>query len=115
MAQTQVTFGSHAVLNGRVLANTAIVFESGSDAWKHDKPSSVTALKKTNVKLSTADAFEVDKCANFAVNAGTAVNFNGDVTTVTGTVGVAPGEVISGNFEFTGSSATEVFELIFCV
>jgi hypothetical protein len=108
MAQTQVTFGSDSVLNGRVLANTAIVFESGSNAWKHDKPS-VTALKKTNVKLSAVDDFEVNKCSTFAVNAGTAVNFNGDVTKVSGTVGVAPGDIITGNFELvTDSSKTEV-------
>jgi hypothetical protein len=35
---------------------------------------------------------------------GTSVNFDGDVTKVSGKVGVAPGDIINGNFEFTDSN-----------
>ncbi|UJR12316.1 hypothetical protein I4U23_016493 [Adineta vaga] len=39
------------------------------------------------------------RCANFSIQAGTAVSFNGGPTSVgTGSVGVAPGTAITGNF-----------------
>jgi hypothetical protein len=105
LAQTQVTFGSNSKFNGRALAFTAIVFESGSDTTLPDLASPVTKQKRIGnaVEMTIKDAaeFDIADCANFAVNAGTSVNFNGDVTTVSGLVGVSPSTAIQGNFAFT--------------
>jgi hypothetical protein len=66
-----------------------------------------------------ADFNNIGDCTSFAVNAGTAVNFNGDVTKVSGNVGVSPGEIIQGNFELTNAKFntqvhTPLIYLCFC-
>jgi hypothetical protein len=98
-----VSFGSNSVINGRALAFTAIVFESGSDVSLPTLTSIPTQEKRVAAKISTKDVadFNIGNCAQFAVNAGTSVNFDGDVTKVTGFVGVSPATKIQGNYEFT--------------
>jgi phage gp45-like len=58
--------------------------------------------------MSPKDAadFDIASCAGFAVNAGTSVNFDGDVTKISGNVGVSPATAIQGNYEFTDSIYT---------
>ena len=55
-------------------------------------------------------------CKDFAVLAGTAVSFNGALTTVfTGSVGVAPGSAVSGSYELgTGSVEVNSANAILC-
>lgn len=109
LAQTQVTFGSNSKFDGRAFAFSAIVFESGSDttlpATLPDLFSKVTKQKRignaVEMKIKDAAEFDIADCANFAVNAGTSVNFNGDLTTVSGLVGVSPSTAIQGNYGFT--------------
>lgn len=102
-----MTFGSNSVINGRALAFTAIVFESGSKFAKPDLSAPVTVTEKKNlrtaVKVVETIDFNIGDCAGFAVNAGTSANFDGDVTKVTGLAGVSPSTAIQGNYEFTDS------------
>lgn len=66
---------------------------------------------RTPVKMFIEESVDFnigDICAQFAVNAGTSVNFDGGVTKITGLVGVSPSTAIQGQFEFTDSIYTEL-------
>jgi hypothetical protein len=64
----------------------------------------IVSASAADVILSASAAdFNIADCAEFAVNAGTSVNFDGDVTKISGLVGVSPGTAIQGNYEFTDS------------
>ena len=96
-AQKAVTFATDAVMTGRALATTAVSFESGSSVTL---PAS-SARKLATASMTTAEVpLALGDCQNFAVLAGTSVNFNGVKTVVkTGSVGVSPGHAIGGSFE----------------
>jgi len=112
LAQTQITFGSNSQFNGRALAFTAIAFESGSETSLPDLSAPITDTKQkrvgNTVQTSSQDAadFDITNCVEFAVNAGTSVNFDGDVTKISGLVGVSPCTAIQGNHEFTDAIYT---------
>ena len=69
-----------------------------------------TVLSALNVSIP------LGSCQNFAVQAGTAVSFNGVLTTVfTGSVGVAPGTAITGSYSLgTGSVQANSASAILC-
>ena len=57
------------------------------------------------VAHANAIAIPLGSCAPFSVKAGTAVSFNGGLTTVnTGNVGVAPGNIITGSFKVSAGT-----------
>ena len=50
--------------------------------------------------FSSAVIIDLGSCADFAIEAGTAVSFNGVLTTVkTGSVGISPGDAVTGNYK----------------
>ena len=121
LAQTAITVGTTGVVTGRLLAETAVSFAGGSMlslpvgtistaampavAARKYLRSSASYAKGTGPSLSprlslTAVTIPLGSCSAFALEAGTAVTFNGGVTTVTsGSVGVSPGDSVGGSYQ----------------
>ena len=98
-AQKAVSFDTSAVLNGRALALTAISCESDASITLPPTSRRSLSMAVESVPLALGD------CANFAVLAGTSVNFNGAKTVVqTGSVGVSPGHDIGGSYEIVAGT-----------
>ena len=66
----------------------------------------VAKTEVTNLRSQVvAPTIPLGECAEFAVMAGTAVTFNGGLTTVyTGDVGVSPGTSVTGNYQLNDGS-----------
>ena len=63
------------------------------------QPTSQPSVRPSSSPTSQSIAIPLGVCSSFAVQAGTAVSFNGALTTInTGNVGVAPGSDINGNY-----------------
>ena len=115
LAQTAITVGTTGVVTGRLLAETAVTFAGGSAitlpggtlpavAARKYLRSSASYAKGAGPSLSprlslTAVSIPLGSCSAFALEAGTAVTFNGGVTTVTsGSVGLSPGTFVDGSY-----------------
>ena len=97
-AHKAISFDTSATLNGRALALTAISCESGSTITEPAARRSL-GMAVAEVPLALGD------CANFAILAGTSVNFNGAKTVVqSGSVGVSPGHQIGGSYEIVAGT-----------
>ena len=130
MAQSAISFGHDSVLIGRAFAGTAVTFESGSmiappattvnppklsglptsQPTTTPKSSRTRQLRGSNSLLTydnpTAPA--LGACAPFALEAGSAMTFNGRLTTIAvGSIGVSPGSSITGVFFVTAPGAIE--------
>ena len=100
LAHSAITFGHDSTIIGRALAMTAISFESGSSVTL---PRSTTRSKKSLRAarvVASATVVPLGACATFALEAGSAMTFNGQKTTIkVGSIGVSPGTTIQGNYE----------------
>ena len=113
-AHSAITFGHDSALIGRALAMTAISFESGSSVNLPEFTSSDTSEAATSHVLSErhlrvneatlqvlfTPTVPLGACGTFALEAGSAMTFNGQQTTInTGSIGVSPGTNIEGNYK----------------
>ena len=105
MSHSAITFGHDSSIVGRALAMTAVSFESGSSVTL---PASNAISKKSlrGIRKSVKGAsIPLGACATFALEAGSAMNFNGLKTTINqGSVGVSPGSIIQGNYQVVDGS-----------
>ena len=105
LAHSAITFGHDSSIVGRALAMTAVSFESGSSVTL---PQSTTPSRKSLRAarvVASATVVPLGACATFALEAGSAMNFNGQKTTInTGSVGVSPGTTIQGNYQVVAGS-----------
>ena len=69
------------------------------------QPTSQPSAQPSSNPTSQSIAIPLGVCSSFAVQAGTAVSFNGALTTInTGNIGVAPGTDINGNYVLVDGS-----------
>ena len=105
LAHSAITFGHDSEIIGRALAMTAVSFESGSSVTLPI----VTAPAKKSLRairvVTAAPVVPLGACATFALEAGSAMNFNGQETFIyTGSIGVSPGTTIQGNYQVVAGS-----------
>lgn len=118
LAKASITAGSTSTVEGRLLSLAAVTFSSGSTVFlpyactpsSRFLRSAGSSVRRSSV--STPPRFTVQTaniplgaCALFAVQAGSAVTFDGNKTTITsGSVGVSPGSSIGGSFQLKNGS-----------
>ena len=105
LAHSAITFGHDSEIIGRALAMTAVSFESGSSVTLPI----VTAPAKKSLRairvVTAAPVVPLGACATFALEAGSAMNFNGQETFIySGSIGVSPGTTIQGNYQVVAGS-----------
>lgn len=110
LASSAITFGHDSSIVGRALALTAVSFESGSSVTL---PTSAPAPTKTYLRSAKKTASIAIKstsvplgaCATFALEAGSAMNFNGAKTYINeGSIGISPGTTILGSYQVIDGS-----------
>ena len=117
LAQTALTFATESRLNGRGLALTGISFASGSTitlpstAVITPVPTSSPVARVRQLAIITPIEhpvkvpLELKQCKNFAVLAGTSLNFDGVLTVVNnGSAGSSPGFVVGANKQLVSGS-----------
>lgn len=106
LASKAVTFGHDSTIIGRALAMTAVSFESGSAVTLPSSSTIAPAKKFLRSRLSIRSiAVALGACESFALEAGSAMNFNGPKTTIySGSVGISPGTLIQGNYQVLNGS-----------
>ena len=109
LASSAVTFGHDSAIVGRALAMTAVSFESGSSVTLPASPApmkkSLRSVKKTARVAVTSTSVPLGSCSTFALEAGSAMNFNGAKTTIhEGSIGISPGNTIQGNYQVVAGS-----------
>ena len=108
LASKAVTFGHDSTITGRALAMTAVSFESGSAVTLPSSPAPTARFLRSRVSSSSIDV-PLGACASFALEAGSAMNFNGPKTTIySGSVGISPGTIIQGNYQVLDGSVEVV-------
>ena len=109
LAHSAITFGHDSSIVGRALAMTAVSFESGSSVTLPGSTPPPPAKKSLRavprVVTAAAPVVPLGGCATFALEAGSAMNFNGQKTIInTGSIGVSPGTTIQGNYQVVDGS-----------
>ena len=117
LAKASITAGSTSSVEGRLLSLAAVTFSSGSTVTLPSASTSSSRFLRSagrsvgrslgstpRFTIMTAD-IPLGACAQFSVQAGTAVTFDGNKTTITsGSVGVSPGSSIGGSFQLKNGS-----------
>ena len=104
LANKAITFGHDSTITGRALAMTAVSFESGSSVTLPSSSTPMTRFLRSRASTKSV-AVPLGACATFALEAGSAMNFNGPKTTIySGSVGISPGTIIQGNFQVLNGS-----------
>ena len=108
LAGTAITLGTGCVVNGRAFAQTAVVFESRGTITIPQSSNSTSNKILTNIESlievvndnppDYTQNINLGRCESYAIHAGTAVSFDGVQSIVFGSVGVAPGVAITGNY-----------------
>ena len=107
LASSAVTFGHDSSIVGRALALTAVSFESGSSVTlPTSAPAATTTYlrsvlaKKVKSIATKSVTVPLGSCATFALEAGSAMNFNGMKTYINdGSIGISPGTTILGSYQ----------------
>jgi hypothetical protein len=95
LIQTAATIGHNVLIGGRLLAVTAVTFQSGALVDNSYIPVAV------NVSLGNSKSF--------AVLAGTSVTFgSGNTSIASGSVGVSPGTSVTGTYQLSSRGTTEI-------
>ena len=108
LASAAISFGHDSSLVGRALAMTAVSFEGGSSVTLPGTTTAGRNLRTAVQAVHTADTTPdttviLGACAQFALDAGSAITFDGNTTTVSvGDIGVSPGTTLTGSLIHNG-------------
>ena len=109
LASKAIVFGHDSSIVGRALALTAVSFESGSSVTLPTSTPARYLRSEPETKVAsiaiTSVSVPLGACATFAVEAGSAMNFNGVKTYINeGSIGISPGTTIQGNYQVIDGS-----------
>ena len=105
LAHSAITFGHDSTIVGRALAMTAVSFESGSSVTLPVVAAPTKKSLRAIRVVTAAPVVPLGACATFALEAGSAMNFNGQETFIySGSIGVSPGTTIQGNYQVVAGS-----------
>ena len=105
LASFAITFGHDSTIVGRALALTAVSFESGSSVTLPKPATQSSRSLRANRIVASAAVVPLGACATFALEAGSAMTFNGQKTSINvGSIGISPGTTIEGSYQVVNGS-----------